>query len=397
MSLMGKINWNPLVALTLFFLSFGIGIWLSLRKPLWNDEIYTQVYSIDQHSYADIIFHRLVEGNNCPLFYLIQKSICDMSGYHFPLEWDYEWNLADSWSQLILRLSSNLFMSLSLALVFYYFATHYSTGVGVYSSLVFFSSYMVWAYWVEARPYALWLLLTTIQSLLFLKILKEKRMDSLIYLSLVFTHLSLSLTSTLSLAQISVVTLILWIKIDRNLKRYIVLSLIPLGICFYYYLNSPQFKFFFLDGMIDLIHANLPLERMVIIFLYGLFLLFSLNKSKIPFTAPTQVNKETNEEEELEGKGYFLLIILILLLTLVILFILKWKDTHGEVGFSISDRYFIYLTPVGIIATIVSSVHLVRGLRTYPWLLINCLMILGGLLIIRCLKTYADILALGIY
>src|SRR6185295_844334 len=114
-------------------LCLGLGHELSLRRPLWNDEIYTQTTVIDPRLYSDIIFFRIkkLEGNSCPLFYVIQKGISDLFQYHFPLSWEHEWSVAEEGSQVIMRLSSNLFMSLSIALLVYFFARYYSWAAGI--------------------------------------------------------------------------------------------------------------------------------------------------------------------------------------------------------------------------------------------------------------------------
>src|SRR3989338_4552810 len=161
----------PLKILTgfLFLILLAIGFVLAVRKPLWNDEIFTQTRNIDQASYAAILTGKIVEGNNCPIFYLIQKGVCDLVQYRFPKVWDSrEWEFSDLRSQLILRIMPNIFTAGTLAIIFYFFARYYSFGAGVYGLLVALSSLMVWGYWVEARPYPLWFFLTIVQSMLYI-------------------------------------------------------------------------------------------------------------------------------------------------------------------------------------------------------------------------------------
>src|SRR5690349_4901213 len=90
-----KNSWQFIVAAGIFALCLVIGYHLSLRRPLWNDEIHSQVNVIDAKSYQDIIFFRIrnLEGNACPLFYLIQKGISDLFQYRFPLTWQHEWGI----------------------------------------------------------------------------------------------------------------------------------------------------------------------------------------------------------------------------------------------------------------------------------------------------------------
>jgi uncharacterized membrane protein len=56
-------------------------------------------------------------------------------------------------------------MSLGLALIVWFFCVYYSLLGGLIAFIVAISSYMLWYYWAEARPYALVFLATTIQAL----------------------------------------------------------------------------------------------------------------------------------------------------------------------------------------------------------------------------------------
>ena len=234
---------KKIIAAALFLLFLSTGNYLAQRKPLWNDEIYTQVRTLDRLSYQDILLNRMTEGNNCPLFYLIQKGICDAFHYKFPFVWDGEWYVGDLPSQMILRIGSNVFMALSLTAVFYFFARYYSGLAGFYSLFISMSSFMVWAYFAEARPYALWFFLTTLQSLLFLRATVPSR----IWRWLAVVHLFLALTITFSAVQILIVSGLLWFLREKDWKRYVFLTGIPISVCFFYYWCSPHFKFFFLE------------------------------------------------------------------------------------------------------------------------------------------------------
>src|SRR3989338_7815178 len=135
------------LSLVIFILSFGLGLWMSGQKLLWNDELYTQVQSIEMTTYPAMLKGKIGEGNVTPVFYLIQKTICRLAGYKFPLEWKHEWFLEHKPSQILLRLNPNFFTSLMLAAIFYFFARTYSLWAGVYGVLVALSYPMIWAYW----------------------------------------------------------------------------------------------------------------------------------------------------------------------------------------------------------------------------------------------------------
>ena len=421
------------LAIGLLAICLAIGYGLSQQKPLWNDEIYTQVYTLEGNSYKNVLLGRLPEGNNCPLFYLIQKGIGDLFQYRFPQKWQGEWNVVDARGQAILRLGPNVFMSLAIVSIFYFFASYYSWWAGIYALGVSLSSFMVWAYWGEARPYALWFFLTTMQSLLFLRLIREEKPGSSHWGWLVVTHWLLSFTVVFSIAQNIIVSSLLWIAKERNgpsrlfqtsltmfylnstdavntefttstprrcirekcsqglLKRctrYLLLTVVPSCIALYYYSQSLKVKFWFADSPLQLIYANIPQDRILLLIGYALTLLFySMGK-----------NKE-NVRRILtlfgwDGRYYLALSALTFLAAVTLLTAFKLGDTHGREGFAISSRYFIYLTPIGIIATTLFSVHLFRVFKEQTWMRVNLVIGLGGLLIIRFLRTLMDVAAL---
>jgi len=157
----------------LFIACISIGLVLAKHKPVWNDEIYSQTNSIEDTSYLEIIAGDVEEGNNSPLFYLMQKGFCELLKYKFPAGWKGRWSISDLKSQIILRINSIIFMSLSIVCIFFFFAKNYSVWSGIYSLFISISSYMVWIYWIEARPYPMWFFLITIQSLLFLNVARD--------------------------------------------------------------------------------------------------------------------------------------------------------------------------------------------------------------------------------
>src|SRR5207244_2779711 len=137
------------------------------------------------------------------------------------------WNFNDQWTQFLLRISPNFFMSLTLTLIFYFFSRYYSIGLGVYAFLVSISSWMVWMYWVEARPYAQWFFLTTVQLLIFIRLLKEEKDNGRLWNMLLAVNIILSLTIMFSAAQILVVSsaLMLFIKNRKWVREMMIVGL----------------------------------------------------------------------------------------------------------------------------------------------------------------------------
>ena len=72
---------NICLSIMLLIALLWVGFRLSERKVLWIDEVYTQKYTIDNHSYKDILTLNLPEGNKSPLFYIFQKITSDLNSF----------------------------------------------------------------------------------------------------------------------------------------------------------------------------------------------------------------------------------------------------------------------------------------------------------------------------
>jgi hypothetical protein len=367
---------GPLIlTLGIFVLCLIIGYQLSLRRPLWNDEIFSQFTVVDTQSYQDILFFKIKnrEGNPCPLFYLIQKAVSDLWQYKFPLDWHYEWAIDEAGSQVIMRLSSNIFMSLSIALLFYFFTHYYSLVAGIYSLLVTLSSFMVWAYWAEARPYALWFFLTTSQLLLFLILLRSKNKETALWKGLMVTHWLLSFTLILSAIQITIISAVLYLyQKEKDWKKYFWLAGVPLGICSFYYFNS-MFYGYSLVRPFQLILRNVSWQGLVLFLMYCGFLIGESKKAK-----------------SFEGKHFGIVLVLMLVAALAFLFVMSLKQGGPEFA-SLSERYLIYLTPVSVIAIVLFSLDLVKIYRRSSWMWTNIVITLVGLLLLRFLGAYMEV------
>lgn len=342
------------VSVLLFAILFLVGILLSQRKPLWNDELYTQKESVERPSYAEILSGRLPEGNNFPLFYLIQKIICGVSGYRLGDQWHSEWQLSEPRGQVILRISADIFMSLSLALIFYYFAGQFSLTAGVYALLVALSSQMVWGYWAEARPYALWFFLTTVQLLL---ILGKNNLRALLVVNFL-----LALTVSFGVLQIFLISALLLLEKRCGWKKCSAIFVLPLLVFMFYFIQSPRFRFHLpADPLQQLILPNFPFEWLAITVLYFIF------------------NKD---------RRYWIVLMGMLSSAAGIILLIAWMSPkHGEVAFEISSRYFIYLVPAGIIGITLFSIRWVQMFKGQPWMFANTVIVLAGLLMMRFLKT----------
>ncbi len=380
--------WILFLTLSVWLICLAVGSFLSQHKPLWNDEIYSQTRVIEILSYQDLILAKQKEGNNAPFFYLIQKALCDLSQYRFPITWQGEWVLSEPGSQHLLRIPSNIFMSCAIALIFYFFSRFYSLAMGAYALFLTLSSPIIWAYWVEARPYTLWIFLTVVQSLLFLRITFEEKTARKAFQLLVLTHLLLSLTSIMSMAQIILISILIWIHGERRIKFYLWLTLIPSLICLDYYFRAPIVRYDVLN-IPSLVSAHISLRDLF--FLAGYLLLMAFCK----FYREDLYRSILEDKKYQTIRLYLFFMIWMLLSTLFFILVIKMRATTewGE----LPSRTFIYLTPIGIMTMSILSFNLVNIFRHNRWMLINVGIILGGLLLLRSLKTLEDLLSWNIY
>lgn len=365
------------ITLVVFFTLLAAGYYLSTIKPVSNDELYTQVSHIDGLTYSEILTAKIAEGNVSPLFYLSQKLTLDLLNFHLPFEWKGDWFVEDRLSQVMMRIMPNVWMSLSVAFIFLFFSRVYSLGAGMLSLVMALSSYMVWDHWVEARPYALWVLLSTAQFLLVLNLLRQKSDDQRSWLALMITHYCLAFTVVLSAVQILAISLVLLFTQERRLQRMIFATVIPVGICAAYYFLSPKYSFFFHDSAVQLISANLPKDRiLLVVLLAGILFAVQRKKSGVPF--------------------FFLgVFILLLALSGALMLLFAVKAAGAQDGFPISNRYLIYLTPLGIIASTYFSVEVWRSLSGRIALRLGAAALIVIFILFRAQRTWE--LVSGLY
>jgi len=364
----------------LFLYFFHFGLLLAENKPLWNDEIFS-LSNVMGKSYGDMFLGRIEEGNNTPLFYVIQKGIIELLQYERPEAWTKGMGgHADAYSQILLRLSPVFFMSAAIICIFYYFSRFYSLFAGVYSLFISFTSFMVWVYWAEARPYGLWVLLTTLQSLIFLYVFQDKHINSKSWGGLILVHFLLSFTVVFSVAQIFIVSVLLWFYIEKDWKKYIFLTVIPVSIALFYYAHAPRYHFWFGLSPEQLIRDCFSRDRFYILFIFGFFSgLYFLQKKK---GSP----KFVKNDPLAQGIPYACLTVLMLGAAFLLLMIFQINEVSHDKGFPIASRYFIYLTPISIISTTFLSIHVFKALSVNRWIQIPVTIGMGHLLIHRFFK-----------
>ena len=388
---MNKKEYPLILACLLFLLLFTTGIWLAGHRSLENDEFYTAVSSVENISFKNIFLGKISEGNNSPLFYATQKIFWALSGYKIPDPWRSGQWLEDKSAEIFLRLFPIFCMALMTTVIFYFFSRFYSILAGFYSLFLSLSSTMVWFYWTQGRPYALWMLLSAIQALIFLQLSLDKKFLPKTWLGLTAVNFFLSFTSLFGLIQIGIVSALLWLFVHRRWQDYIFLTVIPVVICIFYYINVPKYNWWFSLSPEQLIRECFSRDRFYILIFYFVFLLLFYLQKK------TNVFRLFWDDRLLRGRLYFCMTVMMVGAACLILWIFKAFE-HGNpdhAGFPVSSRYFAYLTPIGIIASAFFSIELMKSFQHRSWLQTLIASGIGYLVIHRFWKVWPAIK--GIY
>ncbi|MDP2652781.1 MAG: hypothetical protein Q8Q08_01995 [Candidatus Omnitrophota bacterium] len=370
-------------AAVLTVLFFGAGLVLAKHRPVWNDEIYSSMRS-HNISFLDILRgDRQQEGNNSPLFYVAQKTLMLIAQYTPPREWASgdNWSYRHPPSQIVLRFIPLACMALMMGILFYYFSRRFSAWAGGYALAVALSSFMVWAYWAEGRPYAQLMLLTTVQSLLLID-LAGKASSSSARRWLSVCHWLLALSSSLSMIQITAAAVVYHVSGKRAWKDHLGMTLAPLMICGFYYATSPKYPFWFADSPVQLISACVPKDRVLLLFLLGAFVALRFFRG------------QGKTEDVKVGMRYLFFLGMVFAGYVAVIVMLLLKEKEGTEGFQVSNRYFIALAPLGIVATTQLSALCVRLLRGRPLLQKGAILGLAVLLAFRSWKTFEHVQSL---
>ena len=376
------------VALVLFCGLFVFGVRVAQGKWLWNDEIYSQIHSVEQLSYGDILRGRVTEGNNSPLFYILQKGICDLTNYELPFVWKGEWAVADPQSQVLLRLLPNFFMSLTITMIFYVFALEYSLLAGIYAFFIAMSTEIMFAYWAEARPYALWGCLSAFQAVYFFRLVRASGDEAgrgRHWRTLGIIHVLLSLTAVFGTVQAFIVSMVMFAFYRRKLSQYILLLFVPLLFGFFYFFHAQHYVFGLPPKPAILIYENIPVDRLILMYLSGIVALgYFLWKRQLQTIDVIW--------------RYGTLGVLMLAASLGIMTCFAFTADPGWKPFMISSRYFIFLAPLGIVTAAVLSLEVFKLCSASRWMMINWLIVCLGFLAIRFFRSlHAMLSGLGIF
>ncbi len=346
-----------ILALCVFLACTGIGFCLAQKNPLENDEIYSQKSSLQNLGFVDILKGKIDEGNNSPLFYLLQKSFFKFKGFWLEESFQVEQDICNPDAQTIMRTLPVLFMSAAVALIFYFFAARFGLGAGMLALALTLTSPMIWLYWAQARPYGLWVLLGCAQLLLLIDVVGLSRTSARSWAWLALVHVLLCLTTSFGMVQVVIAMVFVWRMVPR--QDLVWLLAVPMALGLFYFMHAPRYPFH-VTSPTDLIYDNFPLDRLLLL-----------------AAAACGVK---NHLKLLRIAGALLLVA-----ATIIAYYLTIK---GAAGFELSSRYFIFLTPPAIILVLFFWWEFWRRYARQWWPRVYLLEVLAAVLVFGALRTY---------
>ncbi len=372
-----SLKWATLVLWVILWMS---GLYLAQHKPLGKDEAYGQILSVQKTSYTGILTGACVEGNNHPAFWVLQKLLGD--ALHFRLSDDWHGSLVyDEKAQIILRLLPTAFMALAGAVVFYFFASTYGLMTGAYAFLLCVPTFMFVGYWAEARPYCIWFLLTTLQTLGLVRFIEGQGNDTRLWREQSIIHVLLAFTSVFGIIQALIVSSLLWLsdKRRRGWTNYIGTAIVPVMIGLFYHWHAAFCVFWVPKPWSGLIWSNISPERFAFLCLFVLC---------IALYAPWRRNVQT-------GMNYLLIYtacVLVIALTMISFYIFL-NAPHPD-SFEIPARYFINLSCIGNLATALAAARLLKEFRHNRWMSVNIHIIIVGVIVMEMFRAYTMLWAI---
>ncbi|MBF0122584.1 MAG: hypothetical protein HQL21_04130 [Candidatus Omnitrophica bacterium] len=370
-----------LVSVLLFLVLCAVGFRIAASKPLWKDELYTQNNAVQGMSSVRLLVGRNTgEGNNAPLFYLIQQWTKFVPDVLVSNELEKDAICADMKKMLLLRIPSVLFMSAALVLLFFFFAMEFSVFAGIYALLCALASPMVWLYWAEARPYPLVVFFTVVQSLILIKMSRGADERDKRWPALVIVNFLLVFTSYLSMIQVLGAALVCWFCGERLGKR-LAWILAPVVVALFYRfqgVHEAYDLFFQWSYFLD----NIPLDRIAFCAIAALIL----------FVAPPMKAGIVSSKEEQVLGHYSRFLLLVLIGFSLVLLMVKVQETHLK-QLGLHSRFFIALTPMGIIEQVLVALCLFRVAIREQWLAWSALAMTILLSVIAFWHTSAQVVS----
>lgn len=144
---------------------------------------------------------------------------------------------------------------------------------------------------------------------------------------------------------------------QRCLKRAVVLVLPPLLIAGYYYAVAPKFDFWLKEGPLGLLSASIAKDRLFIIGLPASYWMVSLVG---PLSRST-VRPIADVDPVQKRAGLVIALTVSMIVANMAFLAMLWiRQTMNQAGFQISNRYFMGLKPVGIVAVTFAAYYFMQ-------------------------------------
>jgi len=253
-----------------------VGMWLAMHKPLWCDEISGQKIDIEGSSWREVVTGRIKGLNNPPLYFVFQKAITSIIKLHFPddLLKDFQlptekrkyFLLAYPKGQIVLRMLPDILMTTAIVFLVRFFWIREGGVVGGIALLSALTSGMVWWYWVEARPYPLWFLLTLLQALFLIEILSAPKFSGKAKIHLMICNWLLVVTVTPGFIQVIIAQVILFLSGQRQLRSHVLAGVLPVCIAFSFFGIRENKPLFTVINPEEIIRLNFSFEQLSLLF-----------------------------------------------------------------------------------------------------------------------------------
>ncbi|MBF0505033.1 MAG: hypothetical protein HQL14_08030 [Candidatus Omnitrophica bacterium] len=367
-----------IVGLLIFSVFFSIGLLLARHKPLWDDELWEQQMSVQDTSWLKIISGHTVDWNNFPLYHALQKAFMQMIHWKLPFALDGTWFVVHPQAQLVMRLLPDFLVSIAMTAIVLFFGFRSGFVPGLATLLICLSMPMVWVYWVEARSYSLWFMLTVFQSLLFLDTAARKESQAPRGLFLL-TFCGLCLTAPLGILQTIVCQGLLWCAGIKGRKFYLVTGAVPLFLGAYYFILRDKMGMFPGVPWPSLFFDNFPMEELVFLSGYVIFLL--LLRASLPSVSL--------------GCAFLPFCFVFIVISFIGIFYVVSKSVPHAAP--VVSRHFIFLTPVSIIMTAAIFSDLWQAAAKRFWWSSGVLIIFASGLLSQALSVFISVNRLGVY
>lgn len=335
----------------LWIVLFLAGLLLAVHKPLWCDELYGQKLTIEASSWKEILLGRTdTEANSFPLYNLLQKAFLLAIHFQLPDEIKQDFMLPTTQhkftfylhhrGQILMRILPDVLMSTAIVILVRFFWLRGGLAVAAMALLSSLSCGMVWWYWVEARLYPLWFLLTLVQAVFLLEILTDNQPAGRLPGRLVAVNWLLAATTALGFVQVALVQLILFCFGRRKFKDHLWAGIFPVGAALLWLSGRTAHALYLQEDPSVLIKTNFSYELAGLLFFY--LIAFACRRSWCS-------DDGINAKKVWRGLLHLVYLAGGFGLGILLLAYIAWRWPNANQGIPVYCRHFLYLSALGVV------------------------------------------------